>query len=287
MLNNKRNGLTISVVFEAESANYGEGIGNISTLKRLSRDGGAGYSYISRQALRYNLINQLSWDNTPITADNTVVQFSPDTTIKDYPEIDLFGYMKTEKNKSANTRSAVARLSNAVSLEPFQMDMDFLTNMGLAKRDDKDNAIAQIEIHRSFYAYTMTVDLDRVGVDKEIELDTAEKIKRVQLLLDGIQYLYRDIRGRRENLSPIFVVGGVYQRKNPFFENRIKLYHGNLNIDTILSAKELAGEHTQVGYLSGSFANDKAIKEKLEPQSIAEFFKVLKAEVEKAYKEEV
>lgn len=286
MLNNKRNGLTISLVFEAESANYGEGIGNISTLKRLSRDGGRGYSYISRQALRYNLINQLNWDNTPITSDNTVVQFSPNTTIKDYPEIDLFGYMKTEKNKSANTRSAVARLSNAVSLEPFQMDMDFLTNMGLAKRDDKDNAIAQIEIHRSFYAYTLTVDLDRVGVDKDIELDTAEKIKRVELLLDGIQYLYRDIRGRRENLSPIFVIGGVYQRKNPFFENRIKLYHGNLNIETLLSAKELAGEHTQVGYLAGSFVNDKAIKERLEPQSIAEFFKELKAEVEKAYKEE-
>lgn len=286
MLNNKRNGLTISVVFEAESANYGEGIGNISTLKRLSRDGGTGYSYISRQALRYNLINQLNWDNTPITSDNTVVQFSPNTTIKDYPEIDLFGYMKTEKNKSANTRSAVARLSNAVSLEPFQMDMDFLTNMGLAKRDDKDNAIAQIEIHRSFYAYTLSVDLDRVGVDKEIEVDTEEKIKRVQMLLDAIQYLYRDIRGRRENLSPIFVIGGVYQRKNPFFENRIKLYHGNLKIETLLSAKEIAGEHTHVGYLAGSFANDKAIKENLEPKSIAEFFKVLKAEVEKAYQEE-
>lgn len=29
-----RNGLTITIVFLAESANYGEGVGNISTLKR-------------------------------------------------------------------------------------------------------------------------------------------------------------------------------------------------------------------------------------------------------------
>ena len=29
-----KKGLTISIIFEAESANYGEGIGNISSLKK-------------------------------------------------------------------------------------------------------------------------------------------------------------------------------------------------------------------------------------------------------------
>ena len=32
-----RNGLTITIVFLAESANYGEGVGNISTLKKMTR----------------------------------------------------------------------------------------------------------------------------------------------------------------------------------------------------------------------------------------------------------
>ena len=32
-----RNGLTLTMVFLAESANYGEGVGNITTLKKLSR----------------------------------------------------------------------------------------------------------------------------------------------------------------------------------------------------------------------------------------------------------
>lgn len=278
-----KNGLTITMVFEAESANYGEGIGNISTLKRLSRDGGLGYSYISRQALRYNLINQLKWDMTPVTGDNTVVQFSPDTTIKDYPEIDLFGYMKTVKKAQANTRSAVARLSNAISLEPFQMDMDFLTNMGLAKRGGKDNAIAQIEIHRSLYAYTLTVDLDRVGEDKDISLEPQTKAQRVNELLDAVQFLYRDIRGRRENLSPVFVVGGVYERKSPFFENRVKVYRGNLNIDMLLATKASAGDDTKFGYLSGSFVNDKQVMERLNPLGIREIFEHLKSEVNRAY----
>ena len=32
-----RNGLTVTMVFLAESANYGEGIGNITSLKKMTR----------------------------------------------------------------------------------------------------------------------------------------------------------------------------------------------------------------------------------------------------------
>ena len=34
-----------------------------------------------------------------------VIQFAPDATIRDYPEID-FGYMKTKKKEDSITRSA-------------------------------------------------------------------------------------------------------------------------------------------------------------------------------------
>ena len=46
----RREGLTVTMVFLAESANYGEGIGNISTLKKMSRGNHEQYSYISRHA---------------------------------------------------------------------------------------------------------------------------------------------------------------------------------------------------------------------------------------------
>lgn len=52
----RREGLTVTMVFLAESANYGEGIGNISTLKKMSRGNHEQYSYISRQAMRYNIV---------------------------------------------------------------------------------------------------------------------------------------------------------------------------------------------------------------------------------------
>ena len=51
----KKDGLTLTMVFLAESANYGEGVGNITTLKKMTRGDYQQYSYISRQAIRYNL----------------------------------------------------------------------------------------------------------------------------------------------------------------------------------------------------------------------------------------
>ena len=73
----RREGLTVTMVFLAESANYGEGIGNISTLKKMSRGNHEQYSYISRQAMRYNIVRQADWDQTPVDGKSGVVQFAP------------------------------------------------------------------------------------------------------------------------------------------------------------------------------------------------------------------
>ena len=54
-----KSGLTATIVFQASSANYGESIGNVSALKKMTRADGKQYAYISRQALRYNIVDQL------------------------------------------------------------------------------------------------------------------------------------------------------------------------------------------------------------------------------------
>lgn len=283
----KNKGLTITMVIEAESSNYAEGYNNIANLKKLTRGDGNSYTYISRQALRYNIIEQLKWNNTPVEpigqGDKKVIQFHPQCTIIDYPEIDLFGYMKTKGGDNATTRSAVARLSNAISLEEFEADTDFLTNMGMAKRINSSNSIAQSEIHKSYYAYTLTVDLDRVGIDNDIEIEENEKKRRVKELLRTIQFLYRDIRGRRENLSPIFAIGGIYERKNPFFENRIELQKNKLDtqiLKEIIDSDQDIKENTQVGYMYGKLSNNDEIKEKLNAIKVNEFFDNLIKKVE-------
>ena len=286
-----RNGLTMTIIFQAESANFGEGIGNLTVLKKYSRGDKNHYTYISRQALRYNIIQQLGYDNTPISNESGVVQFAADASIDKYPEVDLFGYMKTvsKKDNSAgksSTRSAVVRLSNAVSLEPFNSDLDFLTNMGLAKREGYENAIAQSEIHRSLYAYTVTIDLDRIGEDGDISIPVDEKINRIETLLKTIMFLYRDIKGRRENLSPLFVIGGVFSRKNPFFSNAINVNNGNLNISSIKSVLDMMQEEKEfvkVGLVNGIFNNEDDIINELNAKGVGEIFNEIIDDMKKAY----
>lgn len=289
----KVKGLTATFIFEAESANYGEGLGNVTSLKKISRDGGKTYSYISRQALRYNIINQMGCYNTPLDLDGEVLQFHPDATIEKYSEIDLFGYMKTKK--PVKTRAAVVRLSNAIALETFNADLDFLTNKGLLDRynetsDKKKDGgnIAQSEIHKSYYAYTISIDLDKVGIDinDNISLSNEEKAHRVNKLLDTIKFLYRDIKGRRENLTPIFAIGGVYSIKNPFFENRIKCYNNKIDLKAIKCVLDLDNEvkdKTNIGLIRGMFANDSEIVKELNPVEMGEFFNFMKDEVKNYY----
>ena len=249
--------------------------------------------------MRYNIINQLGWDNTKVSNADKVVQFEKDASIENYPEIDFFGYMKTGKNSvngSSNTRNAVVRLSNAIALESYNSDLDFLTNMALAKRGGMDNAIAQSEIHKSYYAYTVTIDLDKVGIDEIIkdkennkdkhEIDNKEKAKRVKELLKVLKTLYRDIRGRRENLSPIFIIGGVYNIKNPFFENRLKVNKNNLEIKTITDVLDLDTEiknNTICGLVDSMFSNTEEIKEKLKAQSVSYVIDELSKKVDEYY----
>lgn len=293
-------GLTMTMVFEAESANYGEGLGNISVLKKMTRGNGNTYTYISRQALRYSMIHQLNWENTPLKKDKnndkSPIQFAPEANIIEHPEVDLFGYMKTESEKGALTRSAVVRLSNAISLEPYNADTDFLTNMGIAKRINAMNAIAQREIHHSYYCYTITIDLDRVGVDSntpEVELPVAERANRVCDFLETVHYLYRDIGARRENLSPLFVVGGVYNRKNPYFENLVGYSNGELDargIFSMIDDNTDVAENTLCGITDGVFSNGDLIKKGFESHSVhastvGEFFKTIMERVKAEYAE--
>lgn len=280
-------GLMLSMIFEAESANYGEGVGNVASLKKMSRRDGEQYTYISRQAIRYNIIEQLGEKNATILPYKNVLQFAPDATIDKYPEIDFFGYMKTHK-KPTKTRSAVVRLSNAVSLETFKGDLDYLTNKGLfdryEKAVEKDRGIAQSEIHRSYYRYTVTVDLDKIGIDGQINLDSEEKGRRVNKLLDTISLLYRDIRGRREDLKPLFAIGGVYDVKNPIFQNVLEVKNNRLVIDAVKGVMfDFIEKDTSCGLIQGKFDNDEEIKEELGAISMPDLFKNLKTKVSEYY----
>lgn len=284
----KNKGLTLTIIFQAESANYGESVGNVASLKKMSRGQGDQYTYISRQALRYNIVEQLGEDMAPVKAEGggekKVVQFSEEATIDKYPEIDFFGYLKT--GSGVKKRTAKVRLSNAISLETFKGDMDFLTNKGQADKIKENMNIAQAEIHRSYYRYTVTADLEQIGEDEVygISLDKLERARRVKRLLDTIAFLYRDIRGRREDLKPLFAIGGVYDIKNPVFQNVVRVKDNCIDVSEIQGVLyDNIKEDTYCGVVDKSFDNTRELKEQLHALSMPEFFSTIKQKVEAYY----
>ncbi|MCW1311330.1 MAG: type I-B CRISPR-associated protein Cas7/Cst2/DevR [Candidatus Rehaiarchaeum fermentans] len=310
------------MIIQAQSLNYGEGIGNISELKKFTRGNGYQYTYISRQSLRYDIVRLgqelFEWKPAKVSKEKGTVQFI-DPTIENIPEIDLFGYMKTKTKKGnkrgkkdeenegeeganneggAITRSAVVRLSHAVSLEPFQNDLEFLSNKGLADRIGEDPNLANIEQHASFYTYTVTIDLSKVGEDENTNtsLDNERKYERISQLLDTIKILNRNIRGRQENLSPLFAIGGVYEISNPFFLGRIEIYCEDgkylLKTSILQSVLELevkgqkVKDLTYIGMVDGIINNSASVKQLLDNgrcKDIEGFFETLKKAVSDYY----
>jgi CRISPR-associated protein Cst2 len=307
MANLQPKGLTVSVIFEAMSLNYGEGVGNISELKKLSRSGEL-LSYESRQAIRYDIYRMLrelfNIRETPVKEvkeedKKQTLQFSPDARIDEYPEIDLFGYMKTVKGKNANTRPAVVRITPAISLEPMSLDVEFGTNLNFAQRAGTTPNPFQFEHHLSLYSYTVTIELDRVGEDPNdnISLEPSEKARRVNMVLDVLKVLNRNIKGRMENLNPLFSIGGVYNVKNPFFLGRLKVRYNRetrkylLETSIISSVLDMSfngkkiKDNSYIGVVDGYWENEKEIKELLPKKvfNINDFFEALKNQVNQYY----
>ena len=300
-----KSGLTITIVFKGESLNYGEGIGNISELKKLSRGNGKIYTFASRQAIRYDIARlgnkMFNWNLETVDKSKGTIQFKEGLSIEDSEEMDLFGYMKTSKKKDdkdggSTTRSAAVRLSNAISLEDYRSDMDFLNNKGLADRINEFPNLANIEQHLSYYTYTVTIDLSKIGKDGAIELPNEEKQKRVIELLEIIKVLNRDIRGRQENLSPLFIIGGMYDLNTPYFLGRIKLENKDdgfsINTNVLKDTMKLKiGENTiendtKIGIVKDIFKNKQELENVLPERiyDIQTFFEKLEEEVKEYYK---
>jgi len=321
--------LTLTIITQrATSLNYGENIGNVSILKKLSLGDNSQITYVSDKALKYDIrrkgkeergwrlldekvkeLIEKSKDGKKLNVDKFAKEL-----IQEYQEFDLFGGLLTNLKGADGKkvelsygdsvkRTAPVKITYAYSISKFQGDMDFMNNIEAYNRyirhiEQKDaQVITQSEQHTAHYYYTIAIDLDRIGVwetenETEEVIPAEEKAKRVRDLLDIIRTLSRQIRGRYENLSPVFVIGGIYKVKNPFFMGCIGAKETEdgkllLDINRLLDCKGIIPEeerdNTLCELLSGFFANEQEIREKLNCKSVGEVFEELKNKVGKIY----
>lgn len=292
-MNNKA--LTLTVVANMTS-NYGEGLGNIGSVQKVYRNGKS-YAIRSRESLKNAIMVQSGlYDDLKVQVDKSVNQKAVSQDINASTNRALEGgYMNTSDN--TKIRKSSFYLTDAVSFHSFINETRFHNNLYLAQAYAKEKKINlqdkakeaglmpyQYEYDKSLKRYSITIDLDKIGVDENYEqqADKEEKIFRVQALLDAVKSLSLIVKGNMDNAEPVFIVGGIGKRKTHYFENVVQMDNLSLKIGNDLKKKINEGYH--VGLLDGyNFENEEEIKAELNPVSIEQFFEDLNKEVRAYY----
>lgn len=243
--------ITMTIVFEAPALNRDEGVGNTTSLKKLSRGWGEVYTFISRPALRHYLWETLNrydpqrWKATPVKKDGEVIQFDLNKgDIDKYAELDMFGYMYTEKgNKEGEgigkTRKGVMGIARAMSLEPWKNDVAIYANHDLVRRyvraypDEKVGPNPyNCQEHFSFYKAAFTIDCMKVGVNEEGKLVITEDERKARIrsvlhaLYDGLCY---HVAGESPGIYPLFIVAGIVKIPMPVFYSSVNVKYVRKN----------------------------------------------------------
>ena len=287
--------LTLTIVANMTS-NYGEGLGNVGSVQKVYKNGKA-YAIRSRESMKNAIMVQSGlYDDLKVEQDGKVDQkaVSKDINVATNRALEG-GYMSTIGDRKIRRSSFY--LTDAISFYPFVNDTRFHNNMYLAQTYAKENGINiqekaanaglmpyQYEYDKSLKRYSITIDLDKVGIDEnyDTKAQKEERAYRVKALLNAIKNLSLVVRGNMDNAEPIFVVGGIGERKTHYFENVIHIESNQLKIEQDLKAKLKEGYKSALlkGY---NFENEKEIEEELNAVSIEEFFASLSKEVDEYY----
>ena len=290
--------LTLTVIAKM-TANYGEGLGNVSSIQRVFRNNQA-YAIRSKESLKNAVMVQSGmYDDLEVSIDGAAQKLvSEDINAANNRSLEG-GYMNTKagKDKSTYKRNSSIYFTDAISTESFVNETRFHNDLYLAERYANLNGLNvqkdadkvglmpfQYEFDKGLKSYSVTIDLEEIGKDDNFaeEASNEEKIERVNAILDAIQHLSLIVKGNLDNAEPLFVVGGISERKTHVFENVVKVKNNKLIISEELQNR--LNDGFSCGLMLGDiFDNEKEIVEKLSPESVNKFFEKLKDNVRDFY----
>lgn len=291
-----RKALTLTVLSNMTS-NYSEGLGNIASVQKVFRNRNV-YSMRSRESLK-NAIMVLSgmYDDLKTHVDGATQKLANKELNASNCRALEGGYMSTKG--TTYIRKSSIYLTDSVSCESFVNENRFHNNLYLATNSAKEKNINiqekakeaglmpyQYEYDKSLKVYSITIDLEMIGKDENFEneegykeAENTEKAARVKAILDAVETLSLTVKGNLDNAEPIFIVGGLSDRKTHYFENVVKVEEERLIISNDL--KDKINKGYRVGLLEGrNLRNEEEIKKELEPISITKFFDELKSDVD-------
>lgn len=286
----KKNSLTLTVVANMTS-NYSESLGNIASVQKVFKNRKI-YSMRSRESLKNAIMVQSGmYDDLETSLDGAAQKKVSEELNSSNCRALEGGYMNTQG--TTYVRKSSFYLTDAVAAEHFVNETRFHNNLYLATNYAKEQGISvqsnggsaglmpyQYEYDKSLKIYSMTIDLEMIGKDENFheEADAKEKAERVIALLDAVENLSLVVRGNLDNAEPVFVVGGLSERKTHYFENVVHVEEEKLILSEDLKIKLEKG--FQAGLLRGNLLqNEEEIEKELAPVSVPVFFENLRKQV--------
>ncbi len=232
---------------------------NINTIKKITLEDNSELPYVSSQAIRRALRNQLEsfgWkvSNIEPSKKEKAPAFTECDPVK-YIDDDLFGYMKAqETGQKARTRTSPIRVESLVALSEYKADLDFSINL-MGREKGADPNPFETEIHSGIYRGTVLIELDRIGCGSETEgfakeLANEEKVKRVYAFVDAFQNLWSSGRQTRflADISPKFFAAALMKAKNPVFLETVNYPVDIESLNTVVSDySDFIDEHVFAG----------------------------------------
>lgn len=288
--------LTLTVLSNM-TANYSEGLGNIASVQKVFKNRKV-YTIRSRESLKNAIMVQSGmYDDLKTEVDGATQKLANKELNASNCRALEGGYMSTKG--TTYIRKSSFYLTDAISCESFVNENRFHNNLYLANNVAKEKNINiqdnakdaglmpyQYEYDKSLKIYSITIDLEMIGKDENFENEEGykeatneEKADRVKSILDAIETLSLTVKGNLDNAEPIFIVGGLSDRKTHYFENVVKVEEDKLIISDDL--KDKINKGYKVALLEGRILkNEDEIKNELNTISVTKFFDELKSDVD-------
>ncbi|MGX7418966.1 type I-B CRISPR-associated protein Cas7/Cst2/DevR [Carnobacterium gallinarum] len=274
----KVSGVTLTILTESPIAlSNDQGFGNYTPIKKyFFKDGIHAMTSVATftYELRKCLFENFGWSLSDLTVKKSNSYFNDvDLMTEKGFEADIFGFLLPDQQVS---KTSPLRVIPFTSVSTFKNDTQLITNRGFLNIDLKRNrfdekgkeleiedvprtqALANEEVFGDYYTYTLTIELDRIGV-AEVKKDEKGKyqylepnersymspelrMQAVDDILNAVTILTRDIKHQRVLLKPLAVFGGAFEQVIPYFWNDMILESvtDKMKIDTSFVDKTIA-----------------------------------------------
>jgi len=255
--------------------NSGEGESNLIDIKKFKKNG-IEYPYVSGQAMRYYIKeairrNLKEGEFMCVPDDKGEPCGEPKKCIA----CDLFGYMKTIKDRGADTRVSPVKVSPAIGLLPFDENstIDFLTRRHRGT-EKAEGDIVNVELGVNIYKVGIAIDVQRAGGEEKIEnrqvkieyfIDENERKNRISKVIEALRFLTDYSKQARllTDFTPDFIIIAFQDIYSHRLQKAIDFKDGKLDIERLKAVLKDVKEYSSkifVGLLPGLLENEEEVR---------------------------